>query len=109
MRDLPAGMPVSVEEMTVEAFRDGKAGYILFTPMDSLAAPLRKEPVRAMIEYEYGYMKVGMGAAYTIRWLTDEFWARTQNQWKIYPTIGYRRLINGSACIQRRTSNSRSS
>jgi hypothetical protein len=64
--------------------------------MDSLATSLKKEPIQAMIEYEYGYMKVGMGAAYTIRCLTNEFWALTQNPWEIYPTIGYRRLIDGS-------------
>jgi hypothetical protein len=96
MGDLLVGMPGPVEEVTVEVSKDGKAGYILFTPRDSLAAPLKKEPVQAMIEYELGYMKVGIGAAYTIRWLSNEFWALAQSQWGFYPTSGYRRLIDGT-------------
>jgi hypothetical protein len=28
--------------------------------------------------------------------LPNEFWALTQNQWKIFPKIGYRRLIDGT-------------
>jgi hypothetical protein len=31
LRDLPAGMPISVEEVTVEVFKDGKAGSTFFT------------------------------------------------------------------------------
>jgi hypothetical protein len=85
-----------VEEVTVETKKDGKAGYILFTPKDSLAIPLKKNPVQAIIEYEYGYMKVGMGEAYTIRMLSNEFYALTQNTWELYPKAGYRRLTDWS-------------
>jgi hypothetical protein len=42
-------------------------------------------------------MKVGMGESYRIRMLAEEFWALTQRQWEIYPKIGYRRLIDGTA------------
>jgi hypothetical protein len=89
-------MPESFEEVTVETRRDGKAGYIMFTPKDSLAEAMKKMPIQAIIEYHYGHMKVGMGEAYTIRMLSNEFWALTQNQWEIYPRMGYRRLIDGS-------------
>jgi hypothetical protein len=52
--------------------------------------------VQAIIEYEEGYMKVEMGNAYTITMLAWEFLELTQNQWKIYPKEGYRRLIDGT-------------
>jgi hypothetical protein len=89
-------MPGTIHEVTVETSRDGKAGYIMLTPRNSPAVSMKKMPVQAMIEYHYGYMKVGMGEAYTIRMLSNEFWALTQNQWEIYPKIGYRRLIDGT-------------
>jgi hypothetical protein len=89
-------MPDSVEEVTVETKKDGKAGYILFTPRDSLAAAMKNQPIQEVIEYEYGYMRVGMGEAYTIRMLTNQFLALAQNTWEIFPKAGCRRLIDGS-------------
>jgi hypothetical protein len=67
LRIPPMGMPESIEEVTVETKKDSKAGYIMFTPRDSLAAAMKDQPIRAIIEYEYGQMRVGMGEAYTIR------------------------------------------
>jgi hypothetical protein len=88
-------MPESIEEVTVETKKDGKAGYIIFTPRDSLATAMRTQPNQVIIEYEYGYMKVGMGEAYTIRMLTNEFFALMHNTWEMYPKVGYRRLTDG--------------
>jgi hypothetical protein len=89
-------MPEPIDEVTVETSKDGNAGYILFTVRDNLATAMRNQPIQAIIEYEYGYMRVGMGEAYTIRMITNEFWALTRNTWEIYPKVGYRRLIDGS-------------
>jgi hypothetical protein len=57
---------------------------------------MKKMDVQAYIEYGYGYMRVGMGEAYTVRMLTQEFWELTQRQWELYPINGYRRTLNGS-------------
>jgi hypothetical protein len=93
---LPQGMPESIDEVTAEIKRDGKAGYICFTPNDSLAVPMKKVNIQIYIEYEYGCMKVGMGEAYTIRTLAQEFWELTQRQWEFFPINGYRRTLDGS-------------
>jgi hypothetical protein len=73
----PKGMPNSVQEVSVQTRRDGKFGYILFTPENSLASSTKEMDLQLMIEYEEGYMKVGMGEAYTIRMLVNEFWELT--------------------------------
>jgi hypothetical protein len=57
---------------------------------------MKKMDVQAVIEYEEGYMKIGMQEAYTIRMLTYEFWEITQRQWEFYPLDSYRRWIDGS-------------
>jgi hypothetical protein len=62
-RMFPMGMPESVNEMAVQTMRDGIYGYILFTPEDSLAEAMKKMDVQVMIEYDDGFMKVGMGEA----------------------------------------------
>jgi hypothetical protein len=95
-RCLPLGMPESIDEVTVEMKKDGKAGYILFTPAYSLATPMKKMDVQAVLEDEEGYMKVGMGKTYTVRMLAQEFWELTQRQWEFYPIESYRRWIDGS-------------
>jgi hypothetical protein len=95
-RMLPQGMPEMIDEVTVKTKRDGKAGYIWFTRIDSLAVPMKKMGVQVYIEYEYGYMKVWMGETYTIHMLAQEFWELTQRQWEIYPINGYRRTLDGS-------------
>jgi hypothetical protein len=96
IRNLPEGMPNTVEEVTAVTRKDGKAGYILFTPNYSLAVPMKKMDVQAVIEYDSGYMKVGMGEAYTVRILAQEFWELTQRHWQFYPIYGYRRWTDGS-------------
>jgi hypothetical protein len=93
---LPEGMPEEISEVTVQVSKDGKAGYILFTPTYSLAVPMKKMDVQATIEYDLGYMKVGMGEAYTIRMLAQEFWELTQRQWAFFPIMGYRRTVEGA-------------
>jgi hypothetical protein len=93
---LPEGMPETINEITVQTSKDGRAGCISFTPTDSLEVPMKKMDVQAIIEYDLGYMKVGMGEAYTITMLAHEFHASTQNQWNFYPIMGYRRMLDGS-------------
>jgi hypothetical protein len=53
-RALPIGMPEMVDDVTIETRKDGKAGYIGFTPRDSLAAAMTDQPNQVMFEYEYG-------------------------------------------------------
>jgi hypothetical protein len=68
----------------------------MFTPPDSLMTPMKKMEVQVMIEYDGGYMRVGMENAYTITMLAREFQGRTQRQWNTYPLNGYRRLNDGT-------------
>lgn len=75
-------MPDSVDEVTVQTKKDGKAGYIRFIPEDIFAKSMKEMDVQAIIEYEEGYMKVGMEEAYTIRMLAREFWELTQQLWE---------------------------
>jgi hypothetical protein len=96
VRGIPDQMPQLIDEVTVQVRKDGKAGYILFTPVYSLAVPMRKMDVQAVIEYDQGYMKVGMGEAYTVSMLAYEFWELTQRTWEIYPIEGYRCWTDGS-------------
>jgi hypothetical protein len=93
---LPVDMPGSIEEVTVQTWKDGRAGHILFTPTDSLTTPMKKMEVQVFIEYEEGFMKVGMENSYTITMLAWEFQELTQRQWNIYPLNGYRRLLDGT-------------
>jgi hypothetical protein len=93
---LPEDMPRSIDEVTVQTWKDGKSGYILFSPKDSLSVPVGVMEVQVRIEYDQAYTKVGMGNAYTIQMLADEFLTITQNQWRIYPLNGYRRLTDGT-------------
>jgi hypothetical protein len=93
---LPDAMSQSVEEVTVQAWKDGKNGYILFTPNDSFTVPVGVMEVQVMIEYQMGYTRIGMGNAYTIRMLADEFEAVTQGRWGVYPVQGHRRLTDGT-------------
>jgi hypothetical protein len=62
-------MPESMEGMDVQTWKDGSYGNILFAPADSLAEALKKMEVPVRIECDDGFMKVGMGNAYTIRML----------------------------------------
>jgi hypothetical protein len=38
---LPTGMPEVLEGLSVRTYRDGKAGYVLFEPLDSLGGNIR--------------------------------------------------------------------
>jgi hypothetical protein len=95
-RALPAGMPASMNGMAVQTRKDGRYGYILFTPEDSLAEAMKKMDVQVLIEYEDGYMKVGMRNAYTIRMLWEEFRSLTHETWEFGPTLPIRRGIDGT-------------
>jgi hypothetical protein len=93
---IPEEMPTTIDEVTVQTWKDGRAGHILFTPTDSLTTPMKKMEVQVIIEYEEGFMKVGMENAYTITMLPWEFQELTQRQWNIYPVNGCRRLLDGT-------------
>jgi hypothetical protein len=93
---LPLDMPLLIEGATVQTWKDGRRGYILFTPRDSLTVPVGVMEVQVIIEYDQGYTRVGIGNAYTMNMLADEFLTVTQDQWKIYPLNGYRRLKDGT-------------
>jgi hypothetical protein len=91
---LPSGMPETFTDLSVRAYRDGKSGYVLYEPLESLAGNLTDMPVRVQIEYHYDFAKLGMGEGYTQRMIAQEFWALTHNDWNLYPGIGFARLID---------------
>jgi hypothetical protein len=95
-RAFPAGIPESIDEVTVQTRKDGEYGYILFTPEYSLAVPMKKMDFQVIVEYEEWFMKVGMSEAYTIRMLTNEFWELTQQCCEFAPVNGYRREVDGT-------------
>jgi hypothetical protein len=66
---LPGGMPDTFTDLSVRTYRDGKAGYILFELLDSFAASLTDMPCRVQIGYEFGYTRLGIVEAYTLRML----------------------------------------
>jgi hypothetical protein len=93
---LPEIMPESVNDVAVQTSRDGSHGYILFAPLDSLAESMKKMEVQVVFEYDEGLMKVGMGEAYTLKMLCDEFWFLTRESWLIFPTLPIKRNEDGS-------------
>jgi hypothetical protein len=93
---LPQGIPPNLEYLSVNVFRTGKAGHILFEPLDSWARNLSDQPVQVQIEYRYGYTRLGMGGQYAIRMLASEFWALTHNDWRMYPKMPHARLTDGT-------------
>jgi hypothetical protein len=95
-RALPTGMPNSLGEMTVRTWKDGSHGYILFTPEDILAEAWKTMEVPVRIEYDDGFMNVGMDNAYTIRLLWEEFRSLTHETWEFGPTLPIRREIDGT-------------
>jgi hypothetical protein len=95
-RALPTGMPNSLDDMSVQIWKDGSHGNILFAPKDSMAEAWRKMEVPVRIEYDDGFMNVGMGNAYTIRMLWEEFRSLTHETWEFGPTLPIRREIDGT-------------
>jgi hypothetical protein len=93
---LPAGMPETGEAFSVQTWKDGKAGYILFKPLSMIATAMADSETQVMVEYDNGYMREGIGNAYTIQILYDDFMALAQNIWEIYPAVAYRRLSDGT-------------
>jgi hypothetical protein len=61
------GMLDTFSNLSVGAFRDRRAGYILYEPLDSLEGNLTDMPVRVQIEYHYGYAKLEMGEGFPRR------------------------------------------
>jgi hypothetical protein len=45
----PAGMPESVSDLSITTWKDGKAGYILFTPTDMIATKMADSETKALI------------------------------------------------------------
>jgi hypothetical protein len=60
-------------------------------------------PVRVQIEYPYGYAKLGMGEAYTLRMHAQEFWILTRKIWSLYPARSHTLLVDGT--IRHKTTN----
>jgi hypothetical protein len=58
---LPIEMPDKIENLSVVMYRTGKAGYILFTLLDSFAPSLRDQPVKVEVNHRGGYTRFGMG------------------------------------------------
>jgi hypothetical protein len=94
--NLSHGMPGRLIGLPVRACRDGHAGYILYEPVDRLAANLTDQPIRVQIECQYGFAKLGIGDRYTLRMLAQEFWALARNEWLPYPGVGFARLTDGT-------------
>jgi hypothetical protein len=69
---LPIGIPEKFEGLSVISYRTGKAGYILFTLLNSFAHSLNDQPVRVEVEYDLGYTRIGTGDRYTERILGSE-------------------------------------
>jgi hypothetical protein len=84
----PTDMPLCIDEVTVQTWKDGKGSYILFTPEDCIMAPMKDMSVQSLIEYDQGFMRVGMGDAYTISMIAEEFGRLTQGPWGFYPVHG---------------------
>jgi hypothetical protein len=95
-RFLPERMPDSVNDVDVRVKKDGSFGYIIFAPLDSLADSLKEMPVQVLFEYDDGFMKVGMGEAYTLNMLLDEFHYLTRESWMIFPTPPILRKDDGA-------------
>jgi hypothetical protein len=89
-------MPESIAELSITTWKDGKAGYILFTPTDMIATKMADSETKILIEYDFGYMQEGIGNAYTLQMMNDDFMFLTQHTWEIYPAVAYRRLIDGT-------------
>jgi hypothetical protein len=95
---LPSGMHEIFKNLSVVAYRTGKAGYILFTLLDSFANSLRDQPVKVEVENEWGYTRIGMGDRYTPMMLATELWTLTQNDWQIYPKPAHETRADGTVC-----------
>jgi hypothetical protein len=91
----PTGFPDSVSDLDVSTWRDGKAGYILFVPSDAIMTKLSVSETRILLEYELGYMKVGVPNAYTLQMIYDDF-TYLNEAWDIYPAQACRRLMDGT-------------
>jgi hypothetical protein len=92
----PPEMPFSVEKVTMQTWKDGEAGFILFAPDDALMKPVKATEMQIMIKYEEGFMRVGMQNAYTMSMLSWEFQHLTQRNWGLFPLNGGRRLMDGT-------------
>jgi hypothetical protein len=92
----PFRMPESVSEVAVQTWKNGKAGHILFTPTGMIADAISSSETQIMIEYDGGYMREGIGNAYTLNMVYEDFMFLTGNTRKIYPALAYRRLIDGT-------------
>jgi hypothetical protein len=93
---LPFGMPESVAGLSVSTWKDGKAGYIMFSHPDTIMTAMAEMKTQVLVEYENGYMREGISNTYTIQILYDDFMALTENTWELYPATAYRRTVDGT-------------
>jgi hypothetical protein len=85
-----------LEGLSVRAFKIGKAGHILFEPLDSWARSLADQLVQVQIEYRYGHALLVMGDRYSMQMVAGEFWALAQNDWGYFPKESFERLTDGT-------------
>jgi hypothetical protein len=95
---LPMGMPDKFENLSVVMYRTGKAGYILFTLLDSFASSLRDQTVKIEVNDRGGYTSLGMGDRYTLMMSATELWTLTHNEWQICPKQAYETRADGTVC-----------
>lgn len=95
-RGLPTGMPSVFEEIEVTTERTGKSGRILFSLETSMSSTIQSMPNMVQIEYGDGDARIGMGERYTITMLNNELCAVIGDDWGIYPSLAYRRLLDGT-------------
>jgi hypothetical protein len=56
---LPTGMPEEFSGLSVSTWKDGKAGYILFSLPDAIMTPMTDSETQVLVEYTNGYMREG--------------------------------------------------
>jgi hypothetical protein len=92
---LPTGMPEEFSGLSVSTWKDGKAGYILFSSPDVIMTSMTDSETQVLVEYTNGYMREGIGNTYTLQVVYDDFMSLTTNTWEIYPALAYRRTNDG--------------
>jgi hypothetical protein len=82
--------------LKLDRIPEDEEGRVYAEVLRQLWLERKESETKIVIEYDHGYMLEGTGNAYTIRMISNDFMALTQNQWELYPAMGYRRLIDGT-------------
>jgi hypothetical protein len=92
---LPPGMTEEFQGWSVSTWKDGKAGYILFSDPEAIMTMMSDSETQVLVEYENGYMREGIGNTYTIQVLYEDSEFISTGSWDIYPALAYRRTNDG--------------